>query len=193
MSNENIFDVSPNDDRLNISLITTIPPEDFNTSGIVDEPHTFFIDIYRTTAGTLVFLATVPFLLFHFRCFPARTTSAALFGATLMVALGVITPTEAYRSIGREDRLTAVFLLVGMTLVAEFAERERLVRRALRVLLSPEQSFVGYSFRVCALAFVLAMIVSADAACVLLIPVLVECFHEQERPKYVLISINIIG
>ena len=151
---------------------TTTPPE-------VD----MFPNIYRTVAGSCIFILVLPFVLFHFKFFPVRTTMAVLLGAMLMVTFNVITQSEVYEIIGKRYNLTTIFLLLGMALIAEYFEREQLVGKLLRIFLKSEQHFINYLVRVCVFSFVLSMIFTNDGCCLLLTPVLLRCWEEQERSR----------
>ena len=151
---------------------TTLPQLDYS---LADTP--------KLVAGTTVFFAVLPFVLFDFKFFPIGTTSAIMLGAMLMVICQVVTQEEAYAVLGHRDNLTTIFLLLGMMLLAQYFEREQLLMKVLRRLLKPHFTFANYIWRVCLLSFVLSALFTNDASCAILTPLLLKVWEVQERPN----------
>ena len=133
--------------------------------------------------GSVVFFITLPFVLFHFRFFPLGTTTAVLLGALLMVVTQVVTQEEAYQVMGQQANLTAIFLLLGMMLLAQYIERELILVKILRKILHPHQSFANYLWRISLLSFLLSAFFTNDACCAIFTPLVLKFWEAQERPR----------
>lgn len=145
--------------------------------------YSLFSDVYKTVAGSCIFFLVFPFVLFHFKFFPVRATSAVLLGALLMVVFNVVTQEDTYAVIGARNNLMTIFLLLGMMLIGEYVERERLVGAVLRRLLRQDLGFPGFLLRVAGMAFVLSLLFTSDGSCLMLTPILLKCWKEHERPR----------
>ena len=146
-------------------------------------------DLKTLIPGTIVFFLVLPFVLFHFRFFPISTTPAILVGSLLMVATQVVTQEEAYEVMGHRDSLTAIFLLLGMMLLAQYVEREQILVKILRRFLHQHHSFPNYIWRICLLSFVLSAFFTNDACCAIFTPLVLKFWETQERPRPELESI----
>lgn len=143
----------------------------------------FFVHKYKAVAGSLIFFLLFPFLLFHFKFFPVKSTTVAIFGAVLMVLFNVVTQKEVYEVIGLQSNLMTILLLLGMMLIGEYIEREQLFAHILRRLLPPEIGFTGFLFRIGSFVFLLASLFTSEGAAVMITPVLLKCWKELERPR----------
>ena len=140
-------------------------------------------DTYKVVAGLLIFLGTLPFVLLNVAVFPIGSLVGVLLGALLMVMFQVVTQDEVYDIIGSQESLTAVLLIIGILVIAQYFEREQLLVRILRRLLVPSLRFENYLVRVCLVTFLLSIFFTSDLCCMVLPPVVLKLWESQERPR----------
>ena len=58
-------------------------------------------DLYTVIAGSLAFLVTLPFTVYHIPRIALESTSAVLIGSCLMVLIGVLTQSDVFEILGR--------------------------------------------------------------------------------------------
>jgi len=105
--------------------------------------------------------------------------SGATIGAVLMIALGVMTPTEAYRD--AVDHATLV-LLLGMMIIAGYLAEAGFFRwashRVIRSAGTPRRLLIGLTI-VCAM---LSALVVNDTVCLMVTPLVVRLIDDAELP-----------
>ena len=147
----------------------------------------------KVIAGATVFILILPLVLFEIRPFPMGTTSAVLLGATLMVLCQVVSQSEVYEILGRQDHLTTIFLLLGMMLMAQYFERERIIDFVLKKLLKDGLSFASYIWRVCLLSAFLSALFTNDASCAILTPLLLKNWQNNRQETTVELELLLLG
>merc|ERR1712002_94745 len=79
--------------------------------------------------------------------------------------------------------MTAIFLLLGMLMFAQYMEREQYMVRILRFMLKSSQGFSNYLFRVSIICFIFSAIFTNDACCTIFTPLFLKFWEAQERPN----------
>lgn len=133
-------------------------------------------------AGTLAFVLVLPLVLFEIRPFPMGAASAVLLGAMLMVLGQVIDQAEVYHILGERSNLTTILLLLGMMLVAQYFEREKLINFLLKRFLRKDLSFTNYIWRINLMSAILSALFTNDASCAIITPLLLKHWQTHDRP-----------
>lgn len=137
---------------------------------------------WNTIAGLLVFVLTLPCLLFQWRAVPLGATVTALLGAALMLATNVVTLPELYDVLGREQYSRCILLLIPVMLFAHYLIRdEMLMTYLLGNIIKPGYSFTNYIWRVSLITCLCAAMFTADATCVGLTPIILRLWETHER------------
>ena len=131
--------------------------------------------------GVIIFFLIWPFIAFdisgskYVRGMVVSRPIAAVFGATLMVLAQTISQSVVYEELGMQDRLQTLFLLLGMMLLGRQLEREHVITDCLTYLL-PHGNFTLRKalWRICPVVALTAALVTNDAACLLLAPLVVQ-------------------
>lgn len=121
-------------------------------------------------AAGLIFIGT--FIMISFRrmsILPIGRPSAALLGAVLMVAFGVVEPEEAYRLVNWDT----ICLLLGMMIIAEHLRAAGLFERFTRVVEKFNSPF-GLLIAVSISSALLSAILVNDPVCVVMTPLVIE-------------------
>ncbi|CAF1413084.1 unnamed protein product [Adineta ricciae] len=139
---------------------------------------------YQIILGCLTFALVLPFVLIPFSRFPLGSTAAVLVGAFLMVTTTVIDQTHVYKVIGDANNLKTIFLLWGMMVISSYFERERLIDYLLNKLFPPGLAFHWWLLRLSIIDSIVAALFTNDVACVILTPLVLKKWIEQERDKY---------
>jgi Na+/H+ antiporter NhaD/arsenite permease-like protein len=140
-------------------------------------------------AGTIIFIAIWPLVVFDFsKFFPISRPAAALVGGTLMVIFYVLEQSEVFKIIGGVEgsrgELRTLFLLMGMMLLSFYFDREGLLRLvAEKVFGTKGASFPSILWKVCVVSGVVSALITNDAACVIITPLLVKEHFRQKRDK----------
>ena len=137
--------------------------------------------LYRKIAGTIIFVIIWPFIVLDMKWFPIGRPAAAVLGATFMVIFTVVPPEQAFIVLGEEGNLQTICLLLGMMLLAYYYDREGLLRIAALWIYGWNKPFKHVLWKVCALSAVLSAIITNDAACLVLTPLLVYEHRNQKR------------
>ena len=145
----------------------------------VPEPHT-----YQIVLGCLAFFLILPFVLIPFRRYPLGSTGAVLVGAFFMVITTVIGQTQVYTVIGDINNLKTIFLLWGMMVISSYFEREHLIDHILTKLFPSELAFHWWIIRLSIVDSILAALFTNDVACVILTPLVLGRWIDQNRDKY---------
>ena len=138
-------------------------------------------DTYTKVAGTILFIAIWPLIVFDFRKFPLARGGSALLGATLMVVFKVITQRQAYETLGKKDNLETLFLLIGMLLMNYYFDRENFLPVIAKRIFGQGKPFYQILWKVCLFSGVLSSLVTNDATCIAITPVFVELHIKQKR------------
>ena len=140
-------------------------------------------DTGTVVAGVIIFLLILPLVLFEFPFFPLGTTSAVLLGAVLMVCTTVLSQGDAYKHLGEAGNMRTIALLLGMMLLAQYFEREKIINRLISRMLKEDIHFASYLWRVCLATSLTSAFITNDAACVVLTPLWLEHWKSQKRPQ----------
>jgi Na+/H+ antiporter NhaD/arsenite permease-like protein len=109
---------------------------------------------------------------------PLGRPTFALIGAVAMVALGVLTPNEAYAAVD----LPTLGLLLGMMIVGVQLDRDGALDRGKDWFMAGCRTGFGALVRVTAAAALLSAVLVNDTVCVLLTPVVVRWCLERRLP-----------
>lgn len=139
--------------------------------------------IYRKVMGTILFVAVWPFIVLDIRQFPLGRPAAALVGAVLMVLFAVVPQNQVYIVLGERGNLQTLFLLIGMMLLSYYYDREGMLQYITLWIFGKNKPFKHVLWKVCVLSAVLSAIITNDATCLVLTPLLLAEHIKQERPK----------
>lgn len=139
--------------------------------------------VYRKVLGTIIFVVVWPFIVLDIKKFPLGRPAAALLGATLMVIFVVVPQQQVYLVLGEKGNLQTLFLLIGMMLLSYYYDREGMLNYVALYIFGEGKPFKHVLWKVCALSAVLAAIITNDATCVVLTPILLAKHVEQGRSK----------
>ena len=140
--------------------------------------------IYRKVAGTIIFIIVWPFIVLDIKSFPIGRPAAALFGATLMVITIVVPQEQVYLILGERGNLQTLCLLVGMMLLSYYYDREGMLQRISLWIFGENKPFRHVLWKVCTLSAVLSAIITNDATCLVITPLLLNEHIKQKRsPK----------
>lgn len=134
--------------------------------------------------GSLAYVIVWPFLVYEFKCVPFGRIAAVLTGALLMVLLQVISQDEVFCILGERENLQTLCLLLGMMMFAYYLDREELLSYLLRPLLKEGRSFYAILWLICLLSAFLSSLITNDASCVLLTPLILQEHKRQRRSKH---------
>jgi len=145
------------------------------------------VDLYKKIAGSILFVVIWPLIVFESQKFPLGRVGSALLGATLMVVFTVLSQKDVYSILGDINNLETLFLLIGMLLMNYYFDREGFLPVIAKRIFGKAKPFYKALWQVCFLSGLLASLVTNDATCVVLTPVLVEQHIRQGRsPKEIL-------
>lgn len=142
-------------------------------------PHT-----YQIVLGCLSFFFILPFVLIPIHRYPLGSTGAVLVGAFLMVITTVIDQTRVYAVIGDGNNLKTIFLLWGMMIISSYFERERLIDYLLVKFFPNGLAFHWWIIRLSIIDSILAALFTNDVACVILTPLILDRWIDQQRDKH---------
>lgn len=153
-----------------------------NTSSICDSGE--FPSVYIQVFGTVWFVVVWPFIVLDMKWFPLGRPAAALVGALLMVVTHVVTQDDVYEIQGQRGNLQTVFLLVGMMMLSYYYDREGVLQYVgLWVFGKVKRPFRNVLWRVSFMSAFLSAIVTNDATCLVITPLLLKEFKKQSRDK----------
>ena len=139
--------------------------------------------IYRKVLGSIIFVVVWPFIVLDMKWFPLSRSGAALVGATLMVVFVVVPQTQVYIILGEQGNLQTLRLLIGMMLLSYYYDREGMLKFVSRFIFGKNKLFKHVLWRVCVLSAFLSAIITNDATCVVLTPLLLAEHKKQNRSK----------
>ena len=146
-----------------------------------EEAYTVPATLYRKIAGSIIFLIIWPFIVLDMKWFPIGRPAAAVLGATFMVIFTVVPQDQAFLVLGDKGNIQTLCLLLGMMLLAYYYDREGLLRIAALWIFGQNKPFKHVLWKVCVLSAVLSAIITNDAACLVLTPLLVYEHRNQKR------------
>lgn len=139
--------------------------------------------VYRKVMGTIIFIVVWPFIVLDIKKFPLGRPAAALVGAALMVLLAVVPQEQVYVVLGERGNLQTLFLLIGMMLLSYYYDREGMLQYITLWIFGKNKPFKHVLWKVCVLSAVLSAIITNDATCLVLTPLLLTEHMKQGRPK----------
>ena len=139
--------------------------------------------LYVQIMGTIIFFVVWPLVVLDTKYFPLGRPAAALTGACIMVIFNIISQDEIYEIEGKMGNLQALFLLVGMMMMAYYFDREGLLRMVALYVFGENKPLKAVLWRVCVLAGIMAAFITNDATSLVLSPLLFTEFLRQGRPK----------
>lgn len=139
--------------------------------------------IYRKVMGTILFVGVWPFIVLDIKQFPLGRPAAALVGAVLMVLFVVVPQEQVYVILGERGNLQTLFLLIGMMLLSYYYDREGILQYITLWIFGQNKPFRHVLWKVCVLSAVLSAVITNDATCLVLTPLLLAEHIKQERSK----------
>ena len=140
--------------------------------------------IYVQVLGTIIFVVVWPFIVMDFKCFPIGRPAAALVGALFMVVTHVVTQSDVYEIQGGKGNLQTIFLLVGMMMLSFYYDREGILHHiGLLFFGRANRSFKNILWKVCLLSAFLSALITNDASCLVITPLLLKQFTKQNRQR----------
>ena len=139
--------------------------------------------IYRKVVGTLIFLIVWPFIVQDVKFFPLGRPAAALLGATLMVVFTITPQEQTYRILGDQGNIQTICLLIGMMALSYYYDREGLLRIIALWIFGKGKPFRHVLWKVCILSAVLSALITNDATCVVITPLLLTEHKKQKRSE----------
>ena len=141
-------------------------------------------NIYRKIVGTIIFIIVWPFIVLDIKSLPLGRPAAALFGATLMVITIVVPQDQVYYILGEKGNLQTLCLLVGMMLLSYYYDREGMLQVVALWIFGENKPFRHVLWKVCTLSAVLSAVITNDATCLVITPLLLNEHIKQKRsPK----------
>ena len=139
--------------------------------------------LYRKVMGTIIFVVVWPFIVLDIKKFPLGRPAAALIGAALMVLFVVVPQEQVYVVLGERGNLQTLFLLIGMMMLSYYYDREGMLQYVTLWIFGKSKPFKHVLWKVCVLSAVLSAIITNDATCLVLTPLLLTEHMKQDRPK----------
>ena len=140
--------------------------------------------LYRMVVGSILFAIIWPFVVQDVKFFQLGRPAAALLGATLMVVFNIVPQSQVYHVLGDAGNLQAICLLVGMMMLSHYYQREGLLDWVTVWVLREGVRFRSVLWKVCVLSAVMSAILTNDATCVVLTPLLLSEHSKQKRPSH---------
>jgi Na+/H+ antiporter NhaD/arsenite permease-like protein len=139
--------------------------------------------IYVQVLGTIVFVVVWPFIVLDMKWFPLGRPAAALVGAALMVITHVVTQNDVYDIQGLLGNMQTIFLLVGMMMLSYYYDREGLLRMVGLWIFGDRKSFKSILWKVCLMSALISAVVTNDANCLVITPLLLMEGQKQGRDR----------
>ena len=139
--------------------------------------------IYVQVLGTFIFVVVWPFIVLDMKWFPLGRPAAALVGAAFMVITHVVTQDEVYSIEGLQTNLKTIFLLVGMMMLSYYYDREGLLRMVGLWIFGKRKSFKSILWKVCLMSALLSAVITNDANCLVITPLLLKESQKQGRDR----------
>ena len=138
--------------------------------------------LYIKVMGTIIFVLVWPFIVLDIKWLPLGRPAAALMGAALMVIFAVVPQDQVYAILGETGNIQTLFLLVGMMLMSYYYDREGILQYISLWIFGKNKPFKNVLWKVCMLSAVLSAIITNDATCLVLTPLLLAEHIKQGRP-----------
>ena len=146
--------------------------------------------IYVKVVGTIIFVVVWPFIVFDMKWFPLGRPAAALVGAAAMVIFNVVGQMEVYDIQAELGDMQTIFLLVGMMMLGYYYDREGLLSLiALKIFGEGQQPLRNILWRICLLSAVMSALITNDATCLVVTPLILLEFEKQGRNRRELLPI----
>ena len=139
--------------------------------------------LYRKIVGSLLFVIVWPFIVLDMKWFPLSRPAAALVGATFMVIFLVVPQDQVFHILGNRSNLQTICLLLGMMLLSYYYDREGLLHIVALWIFGSNRPFKHVLWKICALSAILSAIITNDATCLVLTPLLVNEHMKQKRSR----------
>ena len=146
--------------------------------------------IYVKIVATVIFVAVWPFIVFDMKWFPLGRPAAALVGAALMVIFNAVGQMEVYDIQAEIGDMQTIFLLVGMMMLSYYYDREGLLRLvALKIYGGGQKPLRSILWRICLLSAFMSALITNDATCLVVTPLILFEFVKQGRDRRELLPI----
>lgn len=139
--------------------------------------------LYVQILGTIVFVGVWPFIVLDMKWFPLGRPAAALVGAGFMIVCHVVTQEEVYWIQGELGNMKTIFLLVGMMIIGYYFDREGVLRLFSLWIFGDRKPFKHVLWKVCLLSGFMSALITNDATCLVVTPLLLIEFQKQGRNK----------
>ena len=139
--------------------------------------------LYRKIMGSILFFIVWPFIVLDMKWFPLSRPAAALVGATFMVIFLVVPQDQVFHILGDRSNLQTICLLLGMMLLSYYYDREGLLRIVALWIFGSNRPFKHVLWKMCALSAILSAIITNDATCLVITPLLVNEHMKQKRSQ----------
>ena len=139
--------------------------------------------LYVQILGTLIFVGVWPFIVLDMKWFPLGRPAAALVGAGFMIISHVVTQEEVYWIQGELGNMRTIFLLVGMMMLSYYYDREGILRLISLWIFGDKKPFKYILWKVCLLSAFMSALITNDATCLVITPLLLIEFQKQGRHK----------
>jgi Na+/H+ antiporter NhaD/arsenite permease-like protein len=139
--------------------------------------------LYVQILGTVIFVGVWPFIVLDMKWFPLGRPAAALVGAGLMIICHVVIQEEQYWIQGELGNMRTIFLLVGMMMISYYFDREGILRLLSLYIFGDRKPFKHILWKVCLLSAFMSALITNDATCLVITPLLLLEFQKQGRHK----------
>ena len=140
-------------------------------------------ELYVQILGTIIFVVVWPFIVLDMKWFPLGRPAAALVGAGFMVVCHIVYQEEVYWIQGELGNMKTIFLLVGMMMISYYFDREGVLRLISLWIFGRKKPFKHILWRVCLLSAFMSALITNDATCLVITPLLLLEFEKQGRSK----------
>ena len=157
----------------------------FTNGSMRDCPYDYCVEdtLYRKVVGTLIFFIVWPFIVQDIKYFPIGRPASALLGATLMVVFTIAPQGQVYRVLGDRGNIQTICLLIGMMALSYYYDREGLLRIMALWIFGEGKPFRHVLWKVCILTAILSALITNDATCVVITPLLLTEHKKQKRAE----------
>lgn len=146
--------------------------------------------LYVKIVATIIFVVVWPFIVFDMKWFPLGRPAAALVGGALMVIFNAVGQMEVYDIQAELGDMQTIFLLVGMMMLSYYYDREGLLRLvALKIFGSGHQPLRNILWRICLVSAFMSALITNDATCLVVTPLVLYEFEKQGRNRRELLPI----
>ena len=137
--------------------------------------------LYRKIVGSTIFVIVWPFIVLDMKWFPLGRPAAALMGATLMVLFTIAPQSQAVAVVGELGNVQTISLLIGMMLLSYYYDREGLLHAVALWIFGKDKPFKHVLWKVCTLSAVLSAVITNDATCLVITPLILKEHIVQNR------------